>query len=769
MLGLFNTVTGQVTAKEKDKTITLYGLNGYSLTKEIEDIWNTTRITKHVFTDIGRLSVSFHKFFLIDILYTLEVIKEESKISLSRRSLLKAIDELKNLTDLRTVFDDYSPKVLYDKSKLSKIKISPLPWQEEYLDIYSDRLQRYNLKGHLLDAAPGTGKTLGSLFLMESLDTDTIIVLTPKPAITKPWVQTFENDYRQSQKVWHSLLGYPPSLGYQKYLLHYEYLPKFMQWLKTINPRSLGNIGIIVDENHLLNEETSERSKLTVSLCQNYAKYSLWMSGTPLKAMGKEVIPLFSAIDPLFDKDARHRFVNVFGKASDRALDILRNRMGKVSHQVRKEEAVSDIPLYRYQANITLPNGKEYTLSSIREKMKKYIEERSLYYKDHEEDYKQDYFEAISYYKDVIKGKHPESSLLSEYLSKVEMIKKGYDPIKHKEDALYCNNFEKKYIIPTLPSEMKASFRKAKSVYKYVNLTIMGECLGSVLGKARSDCNKDIALNLGNMRLIPQDNSPPLGTMSLDEIINNAKKKTLIFSSFVDVVTSISDKLSSQGYKPLVVYGETNVHLPRIIKEFETLDIANPLIATFQSLSTAVPITSANTTINLNIPFREYQYKQAIARTWRKGQDTECIVIDCLLDTGNEPNISTRSNDIANEAAAIVARIMGYNTTIIDQIASESHSKTRSLSTEGCTSCQTNKSLTEPSRGILKDNTHSFTENEIKSPYYQTDIGPSIDEIVQLTDDDPIWESDHAKLLLKDIPNTAISKESINKPKYHDW
>ena len=936
---LTNTLTGQVSASERKLYITLHGFNGHALVDEIYKIWRTSRIENQVFSDIGRFSVTFHKFFLLDIIYTLETIVKQPYTSLSRRSVLKAIDALKDLTDLRIVFDGTQVNSIVDKSAYRLFKKTPQTWQDEYLDIYSDRIQRYKLTGHLLDAKPGTGKTLGSLFLMEALKCDTIIVVAPKAVIIDAWKNTIEEEYKQVPHYWHSIMPGGPTLNNHLYVLHYEYLPKFMDFINSQNRSSFGKVGLVLDEcvspdtevvtpvgfkkiidittddlilqyhpdgtnswvnpsrvvkkptleihhyqhdeweqvvtpNHRMiffddttkkikeslsrncdlsnvsyktivrkdevdilidnktttktiehldkpvdfycvtiptgmfyiryngkisvtgnchnfNEENSNRTQALIELTRKNVNYSLWMSGTPIKKLGKEIIPLESCIDPLFDEDCRKRFIGVFGRSSDRALDILANRIGIISHTVQSTNVITDIKLNTYTANVTLQNGQEYTIPSIREKMKKYIEERSKFYKANMDSFIQDFRDAIQYYQETIRHKPQEKEALNTYLQYIEEIRRGYDPVSMKEQAMYCNRFEKTKIIPVLPKELKDPFRKAKSVYKYVQLTIMGECLGVILGKSRIDCNIDLALNLGNMKLIPEGNASPLGEMSLADVINNATKKTIIFSSFVEVVTNLKTQLIQQGFNPLVVYGDTNKDLPKIIDAFDRDDTSNPLIATFQSLSTGVRLTMANTIIMLNSPYRDHEYKQAVARAFRKGQNTDVNVINVLLDTNGVPNISTRSKDIADEAANIVALIMGVKRVDLDTLSNESFleeqfdmvyrlSNPDKVSLENCATCSNAGTLPystsqgsipvnsnhgtgvetatkntkgfDPESNLQQANTRDIS-SEREVPYYKTDKGNTIEEVMKLTEDDPMWDHiDKGNVLLKDKP-----------------
>lgn len=912
---LGNSVVGNIEVSESNKYITLHGFNGHRLIDAINKAWGTSKISNNIFHSTTYIAVKFHKFFLMDIIYTLEKLIDEPKVPVSRRSLRVAVSKLKELTELRAVFQGGVDNSLIDRNATNLFKLSPLPWQSQYLDIYSDRLLKYKLKGHLLDAKPGTGKTIASLILMESLKADTIIVVSPKNAVIDVWKETLDNKYKSIPKYFHSLSGLPPTLGQHIYVIHYEYIPKFLEYLSKVNVGDLGKVSLVLDEcvspdtevvtpagfkkivdittddlilqyhpdgtnswvnpsrvvkkptlevhhyqhdeweqvvtpNHRMiffddttkkikeslsrncdlsstgyktiirkdevdvlidnntttktiehlnkpidfycvtvptgmfyiryngkisvtgnchnfNEINSQRTQSLIELTKKYVHYSLWMSGTPIKALGKEVIPLLHCIDPLFDEACEKSFAAVFGKNSERALDILANRIGILSHTVKKEDVVSDVKLYRYQANVTLKNGDDYTLPVIRLKMKAFIEERSKFYKENMKSFEEDYKYGIELYRNSIKNKSQEIKLLDDYLSKVHTIRKGWDPYTMKDISRYCNTFERTKIIPMLPNDIKKAFRKAKSVYKYVNLTIMGECLGSILGKARTQCNVDIASNLGTMKLIPLNGGPDLGLMTLDEILTNAKKKTIMFSSFVEVVTTLKAKLMQDQYKPAVVFGETNKDLPKIVESFDKEDAVNPLVATFQSLSTAVPLIMANTIIMLNIPFRDKDYVQAVARAHRKGQTEDVYVIDVLLDTGDVPNISTRSKDIATEAAQMVAKIMGVD---IDEetlmsLTGEGYSE------EGCVGCGTQGSMFKDSNTQVSQNNNS---DDPRLPYYRTDIGPKVNEMLEMIEDDPdldqvrsdLFSSDVTK---KDTIGVEISNTDAKNPKFYQW
>lgn len=503
-----------------------------------------------------------------------------------------------------------------------------------------------------------THNTFLSLSLMHCAKVDTVIVFSPNNAVQRVWRDTLTWSHKEPVKFWDSHMQGPPPLGMSHYVIHYEYMGKFYEWLK-VNYKSLGVVGIVIDECHNFNEIKSARTQLLVDIAKlTNSQHTLWMSGTPLKAMGKETIPLLRTIDPLFDTKTEKDYLDIFGQASDRALDILANRIGKISYKVDTNSVLTDIQLKKWVCNVKLPNGIDYTLDEIRKKLEAFVKERTEYYKQHEEEFKRDYLNGISYFRDCIASDEQELIRLNQYEVDVKDVRKGYDPIKHKEIVPQLNKYEKDVIMPLLPKHIKDPFKKAKSVYKYVQLTIMGEALGSVLGKARTQCNVDIANALDQVELHSSDGKLKVQT-SLKEIIDNAEKKSILFTSFIEVLKASSAKLATQGFKPLEVYGETNSNLPQIVQKFAKDEDANPLIATYQSLSTAVPLTMANNLVMLNAPFREHEYRQAYGRCYRMGQDKDVTVIDVFLDTGNLPNISTRSKDIMDTTAKQVAIMLG--------------------------------------------------------------------------------------------------------------
>lgn len=482
-----------------------------------------------------------------------------------------------------------------------------------------------------------THNTIMGLALAECLHSDLVVIVSPKNALRRVWTGTIDWLYKKPQAYWVPADGEP----YKRQRLivtHYEALDKVLPVVKGI---SASKAVVILDESHNLNEERSNRTKLFLEVCKaTRSQNILWSSGTPLKAMGYEMIPLLRSIDPLFTEDVERRFLKVFGKASDRALDILRNRIGKVSYHVAGKEVIQ-VETHSEDLRVAIPNAKDYTLDSVKDQMKAFVESRLAFYKNDMESFEAQYEKGLRAFEaHMPPGKQED---YRHYLKVIHAISKGYDPKQHKEDAVFANHFELKYIAPAIPDKAdRDAFRNARSVIKYVKLKVVGEALGSVVGKLRAQCHIDM-----------------VSAMNWREVAEKSVKKVLVFSSYVEVIKAADEKIRQAGFKTVMVYGDTNANVAGIVAEFAKNDQIKFCLATYQSLSTAVPMTMADLTVFVNQPFRSYEKDQAEARTARIGQDSPVYYINTFLDTGDKPNISTRSRDILDWSREMVMAMIG--------------------------------------------------------------------------------------------------------------
>lgn len=647
MFSTIKRLLGNITVETKKDRIYIEGLPADVIARDISRIWGTSRINKHMFISTGSSRVVIPSFFLIEFMYALNTISSETKSGVSKKTIARVLELLAEKTWLNK---EFAPtETILDFSQLKQINGTLKDYQQEFLNQYATAVPKFDLKGYMLAAVPGSGKTLIGLALGLTLKVDATIVVCPKNAVAKVWVSDIRKFLPANKTIWTSTDGTPPPAGMDYYIVHYEYLTTFLSSIKIFDGKK---VFIDLDECHNFNEPASVRTNAFVTLCrETNCKNVLWASGTPLKAMAKEMIAFLRTVDPYFTEDSETRFKAIFGMSVGRAADILSHRLGLVSFKVEKSRFMDDVPTVT-RVDIKVPDGDRFTLRAIKGEMVAFINARFKYYRENSAHYTGIYENAIlAHQRDLSTPKAKAD--FEEYRRVVNILRRATDYRQLAREMKYSNDYESANILPNLVGPNREAFRKAKGVYKYVELVIRGEALGGVLGKRRAECIAALVEHI-----------------DFGSIIDDALKKTLIFTSYVDVVDVTSLKLSKLGYKPMVVYGDTNKHLEAIIKKFDEDPDANPLIATLQSLSTAVPVTSANTTIFLNSPFRDFERTQAISRTHRLGQDAPTFVFDMFLDTGNEPNISTRSGDIMEWSKAQVDMIMGKSGKMsIDSIA----------------------------------------------------------------------------------------------------
>lgn len=635
---------GAIRVREVNNLIMIDGLDPTLIMDNIRRIWATSKIEAFMFTKIGNSSVSFNKFFALDIVYTLETIYKERKGRHNYRAIEQIIELMYEHTWIKQTLEEHDD--ILDFSKLSEMNVTLLPHQDDFLQLYNENVPRYNLRGYILAAVPGSGKTILGLALGSCLKADVVICIVPKNSVDEVWGNTLATRYTKPVKFWTSKMPGEPPLDCRYYVFHYEQLERAIEFAAKLKSRVKPLV--ILDESHNLNELTSQRTLAFIELCKAMkARHVVYASGTPVKAIGNEVIPILMTLCEDFDADAALRFKGIYGKSSSRAVDILKNRLGYMTFKVDKAVVVAN-KVTTTEIKVQMPHGEKYSLDSIREDMRKFIEERMKYYQDNMKGFINFYEECLKKHALLLKSPQQKKDFET-YKTFIREIRKGYDPVTMKDLVMFCNAYELKQIIPYLPKELRDGFKGARSVVKYYALKVQGEALGRILGKQRSQCHVD---------MVPYCN--------LEELVDNGIKKTVIFTSYVEVVKSTHLYLEGKGYSPTVVYGETNKDLTGIIEQFRTDIDVNPLIATFQSLSTAVPLIMANQVILMNSPFRAHEYQQATARVDRLGQDTPVMIYNIFLDTGALPNISTRSGDIMQWSKDQVDAILGTSSSNLD-------------------------------------------------------------------------------------------------------
>lgn len=638
MFAAFRRAFGAVKIKETATEIHVDGIPADVMQRDLARIFKTSKIAMHMFNTFGKNSFSFYKFFAQDVVFIIDQLIQ-SRSGVSVRVLNHIRNELFQHTWLKNTLPHAEPTHRLNLANSKRLKKQPLPHQMAFIEHYDTFVDRAGLNGLLADAAAGSGKTLLGLHLAECLDSKYVVVVCPKNALERVWEDTILKEYVKPQSVWLPARG-TPYKGQRFILAHYEALAKVIEQIDAgkIPP---DNVTVLLDESHNLNDIKSQRTQLFIELCTKLKSRNVIPgSGTPVKAMGAELIPLLKVLDPYFTDGVQERFKKIYGKDGSKGLEILRNRLGLISYRIEKSVLNLDKPVM-IPLPIKMPTAEQYTLPAIRKVMEDFIKERVAYYKGRRKEDERFWERCLDLHEKSLKTSAAKDEY-KRYRGVLKKISGTVDPRFIGEEIAFSNLYERRHFEPTLPKEMVKPFREVKSIIKYTQLKIQGECLGRILGRKRIECHVEMARYVDYVT-----------------IVESTLKKTVVFTSFVEALVAVNDQCSKLGLKPLAVYGKTNNELASIVKRFEQDESLNPLSATYNSLSTAVPLVMADTMIMLNAPFRAYIQEQAISRIHRLGATTQTTIYLAHLDTGDTPNISTRSSEILAWSQEQVEAITG--------------------------------------------------------------------------------------------------------------
>lgn len=621
--------------------------NTYQLLSEsIVYTWKTSKLSSHLLKGNIYTGLRIDEFFIFELYYILDNIKFNKY---TRNYILgrPLVEKLKHLLVENTWLKDVlnSTEITYNESRLNLLNGKPLPHSSEFFKIYFNNTAKYRLNGYILGSPPGTGKTYMNIALGVLLGVSKHICVVPKNSVHLVWEEEIIKWNKKEKKIWIYDGDKPFNSNYDYYIVSYENVTSLLNQIESI-ANKFQNSMVTLDESHNFNELTAVRTLDFINLVKVLnTKHVIWSSGTPIKAIGKEIIPMLRTIDPLFTHSAEETFKKIFGGNRTEALNILAERMGFILFSVDKKTVVDNERLDE-DILVKVPNSEKYTLPEVKKQMAAYILERTNYFKPLIPSLEKRYFQLLDIYEKSIIKDVKELNAFNTYLKYVKIVKSTNinELSLIKEELVYCNLYEKK-IMHSLGKEEGLEFKDLKTVYKYLILKIRGEVLGRILTRLRIDCVMDMIPYIG-----------------LDDYIKVSEKKTIIFTDYVEAVDEANQYLTNIGYKPLLVYGKTNNELETIVDKFLNDKTANPLIATYKSLSSAVRLTIANSVILLNVPFRSYILNQAISRVDRKGQDSVVRVYTCILDTDKETNINSRNLDIMKWYEEQVSAILGIKT-----------------------------------------------------------------------------------------------------------
>lgn len=622
-----------ITVVEKRDNVYIEGIKLFNLHRYLKTMYKASAFMEKFLTFninngwFNATSCAIHKFFIPELVFILQRAVRDYYAPANFTAVCNAVIENTWYKNTQT---EMTTEV--DMRAVLNAKRKPLPYQQEFIEkIYYQKKTQFQLKGYLLAFEPGLGKTTTSILLSEGLHKKHVIVIAPKSVVKNVWPTEIEETL-DNKKIWiidDNINNITPETNFV--IINYEAIDKIIDRVNKVFDKS--STMIVVDECHNFKDIKSQRTNSLINLATLMeCKDILLMSGTPIKALGVECMPIFKLLDNFYDAKVEDS-LKEFCRYPKIMNELLHNRLGIMMFRKLKEEVLTLPNKIEEDISIKLTNGDEYTLEIVKQKARAFYEERLTYYKQHKKEFEKDFLDCLAYFEDHCLAPN-EYAEYSEYRKKVKIIREmniksgfglgGNLGIMIKE----VNDYDKQVIVPRLPNDLKKKFRNSKTVYKYVTLKVTGEVIGILINDLRKKMTSQL-----------------IGTEVIN-VIKHAKKKTILFSNYSDSLVEAVNKCKANGLKPMLIDGSNSTEAKTLVAKFKQDDSINPLVASIKVMSTGHTINEANTVVFLNVPFRSVDYEQARDRCYRIGQDTDVYIYRLVLDTGKDPNLSTRMQDI---------------------------------------------------------------------------------------------------------------------------
>ena len=389
---MFSQLDHTLSVVESGSRVLISGIDARSLYRFIKLKYSAAGFLYRFFTltsDKRKLSIS--RFFVPELIYLLQ---ENKKFS----PRTKNIDKIINLLISNTWYKNTQVEIptALDMDVIKHLKRKPLPYQLEFIkDVYWQKKTQFLLKGYLLGFEPGLGKSATSIFLKEGLHKKHAIVIAPKSVTKNVWPIEIEETVNDC-KIWtidDSLDDLTSETNYV--VVNYEAIDKIKDVVKS--RFDLKSLMIIVDECHNFKDIDSLRTRQLIDLAETTkCQDILLMSGTPIKALGTECIPILELLDTFWTPTLRDTFKKL-NRYPSVMNELLHNRLGILMFRKLKEEVLQLPDKIENDLLIKLPDGNKYTVPQVQKACKVYAEERTKYYKQNYDKYEKASLDILDY------------------------------------------------------------------------------------------------------------------------------------------------------------------------------------------------------------------------------------------------------------------------------------------------------------------------------------------------------------------------------------
>lgn len=577
----------------------------------------------------------FKEFFAPEIYFIFRSLYDRYK----EKDYLEVCNLLASNTWLQSAFDDNIQKPSDIDGRLQSMQSSLLPYQRQYMDKYFESKQKLQLRGALLAYDQGLGKTITSLFLANVLNKEQTVIICPL-SLAENWMGEIFKHINPKASV--GIVGKHKPAKYKYVICSYERMEKLLSYISS------DDFFLVIDESHNLRYLNTIRTKNILAMREKYNVTDiLALSGTPIKALATELIPILMLLDPKFnDNETIAMFSKIYGKFRSFAYSILQHRLSIMMERRLKNEVLTLPKKHPPQIiKLRVKNPERYMLKNVKNEVIEYAVKRvNELTQNKKENYKR--LQVILSYcvqEQIIDTKE------AEYMYKiiVEMTGANFFHMSEKDkERLYqfnliYNRCQSK--LKPIHTDYSKELTRIKAATLGMNMKALGEAMGRIYIPRFQEAV--IAMFTSNVNKI------------LD-VVNKSIKKTIMFGTSVVALKYIYKYLNGMNVKSILITGDTSDSVTSELERFKKDDSINILLASIQKLSTGVTITEANTCIFIDTPYRDADFRQAQDRIYRIGQDTDVYIFILTIDTGSEPNIITHNKEIMEWSGQITSTLI---------------------------------------------------------------------------------------------------------------
>lgn len=536
---------------------------------------------------------------------------------------------------------DKNIDVKVDINRLNSIlndAYKPKDFQEEFIKKYFEYKEVYDLDGYILSFDQGLGKTFTAACISELIHPDQTIIVCMN-TLKENWaneLRLYFKKYNDIERFKREVYVYGVSKP-KEYSKDTRYIIVNNESINKIFPlvKNTNSTMIIVDESQNFRNLDSLQTKNMLKLKQiTKSKDNLMMSGTPIKANPSEIVPAMMMIDRTFTLDLAKLYIKAFTSNTDTLSDVVQTRFNRTIYRKTKDQ-VLDLPS-KTVTNFKLEYKDEdpYLMINVKKRVADRFQEILESYKDEVDSVKDEFRET------TLKYSSQDRTTTLDY---IKFVDKGQD-YESVHDSLYdlYDGFIKNNVYPNIKDkdELKR-YKYVVSVYVYITQKCFFLAMGEVLPKVKAKAFNEL-----------YDNNKDL----IYKMINNNPKKTVIFSTIVEVVDHIYDDLNKNGIKAVKITGSVKNRMD-IINQFREDDTVDVLVATSQTMGTGVTLVEANQMMVFCPPYRKADFDQACDRIYRIGQ-THPVNIYNIIGSTSSKDITTRMTDILDWSDQMVSSVL---------------------------------------------------------------------------------------------------------------